>query len=151
MTKSIFNPIRTIAATGALAAVALFAAQPAIADDHADDQAVEMTKGEKELAELLEGRVAGEPQTCIRQLPSDHVKAIDKTAYVYGRGSTIYVQRTSNPERIDDRDVLVSRRFSSTQLCRTDVTNTVDPLNGMFTGSIFFEDFIPYTRVDEDN
>ena len=61
MTKSIFNPIRTIAATGALAAVALFAAQPAIADDHADDQAVEMTKGEKELAELLEGRVAGEP------------------------------------------------------------------------------------------
>ncbi|MEO0907221.1 MAG: hypothetical protein AAFY07_06810 [Pseudomonadota bacterium] len=151
MTKSIFNPIRTIAATGALAAVALFAAQPAIADDHADDQAVEMTKGEKELAELLEGRVAGEPQTCIRQLPSDHVKAIDKTAYVYGRGNTIYVQRTSNPERIDDRDVLVSRRFSSTQLCRTDVTNTVDPMNGMFTGSIFFEDFIPYTRVDEDN
>ena len=151
MTKSIFNPIRTIAATGALAAMALFAAQPAIADDHADDQAVEMTKGEKELAELLEGRVAGEPQTCIRQLPSDHVKAIDKTAYVYGRGNTIYVQRTSNPERIDDRDVLVSRRFSSTQLCRTDVTNTVDPLNGMFTGSIFFEDFIPYTRVDEDN
>ena len=151
MTKSIFNPIRTIAATGALAAVALFAAQPAIADDHADDQAVEMTKGEKELAELLEGRVAGEPQTCIRQLPSDHVKAIDKTAYVYGRGNTIYVQRTSNPERIDDRDVLVSRRFSSTQLCRTDVTNTVDPLNGMFTGTIFFEDFIPYTRVDEDN
>jgi len=151
MTKSIFNPIRTIAATGALAAVALFAAQPAIADDHADDQAVEMTKGEKELAELLEGRVAGEPQTCIRQLPSDHVKAIDKTAYVYGRGNTIYVQRTSNPERIDDRDVLVSRRFSSTQLCRTDVTNTVDPMNGMFTGTIFFEDFIPYTRVDEDN
>ena len=151
MTKSIFNPIRTIAATGALAAVALFAAQPAIADDHADDQAMEMTKGEKELAELLEGRVAGEPQTCIRQLPSDHVKAIDKTAYVYGRGNTIYVQRTSNPERIDDRDVLVSRRFSSTQLCRTDVTNTVNPLNGMFTGSIFFEDFIPYTRVDEDN
>ncbi len=151
MTKSIFNPIRTIAATGALAAVALFAAQPAIADDHADDQAVEMTKGEKELAELLEGRVAGEPQTCIRQLSSDHVKAIDKTAYVYGRGDTIYVQRTSNPERIDDRDVLVSRRFSSTQLCRTDVTNTVDPLNGMFTGTIFFEDFIPYTRVDEDN
>ena len=151
MTKSIFNPIRTIAATGALAAMALFAAQPAIADDHADDQAVEMTKGEKELAELLEGRVAGEPQTCIRQLPSDHVKAIDKTAYVYGRGNTIYVQRTSNPERIDDRDVLVSRRFSSTQLCRTDVTNTVDPMNGMFTGTIFFEDFIPYTRVDEDN
>ena len=151
MIKSLFNPIRTIAITSTLAAAALFAAQPAIADDHADDQAVEMTKGEKELAELLEGRVAGEPQTCIRQLPSDHVKAIDKTAYVYGRGNTIYVQRTSNPERIDDRDVLVSRRFSSTQLCRTDVTNTVDPLNGMFTGTIFFEDFIPYTRVDEAN
>jgi hypothetical protein len=147
MTKSLFNPIRTIVATGALAAVALFAAQPAIADD----QAVEMTKGENELAELLEGRVAGEPQTCIRQLSSDHVKTIDKTAYIYGRGDTIYVQRTSNPERIDDRDVLVSRRFSSTRLCRTDVTNTVDPLSGMVNGAIFFQDFTPYTRVDEDN
>ena len=151
MTKAL-NPIRTLAISGGLAAAAVFAAQPAIAQSDDDAaEAVEMTEGEERLAKLLEGREAGEPQRCIRQLPNSRMETIDGTAYVYGRGNTIYVQRTRNPDRIDRHDALVTRRFNSTQLCRMDVMRTIDPVSGIFSGAVFFEDFVPYTKVDQED
>jgi hypothetical protein len=117
----------------------LLASPAAIAD--------EKPTGEQELEKLLEGRVAGEPQRCIRQHVSDRVRVIDRTAYVYGRGETIYVQRTRNPEDIDDDDVLIVRKFGSSDLCRLDQITKTDRTGGFFTGAVFFEDFVPYTKV----
>lgn len=136
-------------ALAACAGLALALSQPVVADDHADE-AVEMTKGEKRLAKLLEGREAGEPQRCIRTRPNERMQTIDGTAYVYGSGNTIYVQRTKHPEDIDNSDALVTRRFNGTQLCRMDIAHTIDPFIGMFTGAVFFDDFIPYSRVDKN-
>lgn len=110
-------------------------------------EAAPATKGEKELAKLLEGRVAGKPVSCIRTLRNDRMQTIDRTAYVYGRGNTIYVQRTTDPASIDDLDTLVVTRFNASDLCRLDRTITIDPFTGIFTGAVFFEDFVPYTRV----
>ena len=111
----------------------------------------EMTKGEKQLAKLLEGRVAGEPQSCIRSAPTERSRTIDKTAYVFGSGNTIYVQRTTTPNRIDDRETLVIRRFGGTsQLCRQEVIRTIDPVTRIFGGGVTFVDFVPYTRVKDE-
>lgn len=148
MTKSVSNPLRALTAGGAVAALALVVAPPLLAENHGDHT---MTKGEQELAELLEGRVAGEPQRCIRMTPTERMHVIDDTAYVYGRGRTIYVQRTRHPDQIDDNDTLVSRRFSASQLCKLDTMTTIDAHNGFFTGVVFFEDFVPYTRVEEND
>ncbi|MGB3469208.1 MAG: hypothetical protein WBA51_00115 [Erythrobacter sp.] len=144
------------AVVGVAAALALGTAAPAFADEQPDietEQTEEddLTKGEKRLAKLLEGRVAGEPVDCIRAVPTQRMTTIDKTAYVYGRGNTIYVQRTRQPNQIDDRDTLITRRFGGgTQLCRVDIATTIDPVTGIFTGAVFFEDFVPYTRVKDD-
>ncbi|NBB25686.1 hypothetical protein GVM20_11160 [Porphyrobacter sp. SLTP] len=110
-------------------------------------EAAPPTKGEARLAKLIEGRVAGEPVRCIRTLPSQRMTTIDRTAYVYGSGDTIYVQRTRNPRQIDDDDALVTQRFNASELCRLDQMTTVDRVLGFFTGAVFFEDFVPYTRV----
>ena len=131
------------------ASLALLAA-PTLAQDgeQADEEQTEQTKGEKELAKLLEGRVAGEPTSCIRTPPNDRVRVIDDTAIVYGRGKTIYVNRTSRPSDIDDRDTMVIRRFSGSQLCKTDTVTTIDRGSQMFSGVIFLSEFVPYTRVE---
>ncbi len=129
-------------AAATTAAGLAFAAVPAAADE-------ELSEGEQKLEKILEGRVAGEPQRCIRDFPSSRMQVIDDTAIVYGRGKTVYVQRTRNPEDIDRDDVLVVRKFGTTQLCRLDIVNKVDRLSGMFSGSIFFEDFVPYTRAEK--
>ncbi|MEM6476364.1 MAG: hypothetical protein AAF687_09375 [Pseudomonadota bacterium] len=141
-----------LTAVVAAAGLSMATTAPATASDDAEqaEESTEMTKGEKRLAKLLEGRVAGEPQRCIRTLPNQRMQTIDNTAYVYGSGHTIYVQRTKNPERIDDTDALVSRRFNATQLCKMDIVNTIDPFVGFFTGAVFFEDFVPYTRVKDE-
>ena len=151
MAKSLSNSVLKLSAIGSAAAMALVAAQPALADDHSEDSsgAAELTEGEQRLARLLEGRVAGEPQSCIRNRLNDRFTVIDGTAYVYGRGNTIYVQRTRDPEDIDRFDTLVTRRFGGSQVCKHEIRTTVDATTGMFTGAVFFDDFIPYTRVEE--
>ena len=143
MTK-LFRPALLYAASLALLAA------PTLAQDgeRADEEQTEQTKGEKELAKLLEGRVAGEPASCIRTPPNDRVRVIDDTAIVYGGGKTIYVNRTSRPSDIDDRDTMVIRRFSGSQLCKTDTVTTNDRGSQMFSGVIFLSEFVPYTRVE---
>ncbi len=105
------------------------------------------TKGEEQLAKLLAGREAGDPVRCIPSRRQQRVQMIDGTAYVFGQGSTLYVQRTTRPQDINRRNALINQRFSGGELCRMDVITTVDPIAGFFTGGVQFEDFIPYTRV----
>lgn len=145
MTSLIHPALIAAASLGLLAAPALANAQA-----QAKDTPVEQTKGEKKLAKILEGRVAGEPRSCIYTRPSESMRIIDDTAIVYGRGKTIYVNRTAHPEDLDDRDIMVVRRFSGSQLCRQDIVTTIDPGSRMFSGSIFLSEFIPYTRVESD-
>ena len=144
---------RLVSAASAALALAGAIAVPLAAQDSPDvetqAEAPAPTKGEQRLAKLLEGRVAGEPVNCIRTFPRDRMQTIDKTAYVYGSGSTIYVQRTRTPESIDDSDALVIQRFNPTTLCRVDIATTIDPFTGIFTGAVFFDDFVPYTRVKD--
>lgn len=146
-------PVLTTAMIG-VAALALAATMPVSAQDQGDIEAkvaapADPSKGEKRLAKLLEGRVAGKPLSCIRTEPRDRMEVIPGTAYVYGAGHTIYVQRTRDPQRISDNDTLVANRFNATQLCRVDMLTTIDRFTGFFTGAVFFEDFVPYTRVKD--
>ncbi len=145
--KTSFRPlIAGLALAGAVAMPAL-AQNDNQGDVETTAEAAPQTEGEKRLAKLLEGRVAGKPLRCIRTTPNMPMEAIEGTAYVYGRGTTIYVQRTQNPEDIDESDALVSRRFSASEVCRLDVFTTADRVLGFFTGAVFFVDFVPYTKV----
>ncbi|WP_379553474.1 hypothetical protein ACRAQ7_03955 [Erythrobacter sp. W53] len=108
--------------------------------------------GEEELAEMLEGREAGEPTRCIRTLRSSgNLQVIDKTAIVYKRGDTVWVNKTRNPDQLDEDDILVIRKFGNTsQLCRLDNITTADRFNGFFTGAVFLTDFVPYKTVETE-
>lgn len=119
-------------------------ASAAMADDHKD---APKTEGEIKLEKMLEGRVAGEAQSCIRMLPSTDLTVIDGTALVYKSGSTLYVNVPRNADQVDDRDTLMTRK-SSNRLCRTDIVTTVDRFHGGYTGNILLGDFIPYRRAE---
>ena len=111
----------------------------------------ERKSGEEKLAELIDGRVAGEPQSCINTFNSRPLTVIDDTAIVYRSGDTVYVNRTRAPQTLDNDDVLVIRKFGSgSRLCRLDQVSTRDRFNGFYTGNIFLTDFVPYRRVETD-
>ena len=125
-------------ALAALAAMTV-AAGPSVARER-------MT-GDQELAKLLEGRVAGQPRSCINTFTNRNSRVIDGTAVVYGRGRTIWVNVPHNAEDLSDWDAMLVRQHGS-QLCRQDIVTTFDTSSGMFTGTVFLTDFVPYTRVD---
>lgn len=103
--------------------------------------------GQERLEKMLEGRVAGKPQSCIFTPGNNNLTVLDKTALVYRSGGTIWVNRPADPHHLDDDDILVIRRFSGSELCRTDQITTADRSTGMFNGVIFLGDFVPYKKA----
>jgi hypothetical protein len=117
----------------------------------ASPASAERKSGEEKLAEMIDGRVAGQPQSCINTFNSRPLTVIDDTAIVYRSGDTVYVNRTRAPQTLDNDDVLVIRKFGSgSRLCRLDQVSTRDRFNGFYTGNIFLTDFVPYRRVGAD-
>lgn len=104
------------------------------------------TKGDERLAEMLEGREAGEPEKCIRAFPVRDFIIIDGTALVYESGTTLYVNYTRDPESLDRDDLLVVQQ-SGSRFCDTDIVRTRDRAGQFYTGNIFLSDFIPYKKV----
>lgn len=100
-------------------------------------------EGEAELAEMIEGRIAGEPQSCITAMRSDEIEVIEHVGVVYDAGDTIWVARAKNPRSLGYNDVPIFERFGS-QLCTTDIVRTIDRYAHFTTGSVFLEDFVPY-------
>ncbi len=131
--------VLTAAAIGALAAPVAAQAEDPVAP----------TRGEAKLAKMLEGRVAGEPESCIRTVGSRSLTQIDDTALVYKDGDTVWVNFTRTPDAIDDNDYLVIKKFGSSSLCRTDQITTYSRTGNFFSGVIFLDDFVPYRKAEE--
>lgn len=126
-------------AAAALGALTLLAA-PAQANTRVE-------KGEARLAEMLEGRVAGEPRSCITAYRSTDLEVIPYVGIVYDAGDTIYVARAVHPHSLRPSDIPVFDRRGGS-LCRMDVTRTIDRHHPhFFTGALFLEDFVPYTEA----
>ena len=122
-------------------AAAAIAAMPAAAS------AMERLAGEDKLAKLLEGRVAGEPQNCIRLASARGSEVVDGTAIVYRIGSTLWVNRPEGgAESLDDDDILVTR-LSTGQLCSIDTVELRDRSSHMYSGFVSLGKFVPYRRV----
>ena len=102
--------------------------------------------GEEQLAKLLEGRVAGEPVNCISMPTIQSSRVIDKTAIVYGSGSTVYVQRPrTGAESLDSNDILVTQ-LTSSQLCNIDTVQLRDRNGFFWRGFVGLDKFVPYTK-----
>lgn len=132
-----------LTATALTAAAALSA--PVLAQDRAAERAAEY---EAAFDELVEGREAGEPQSCITTFRSHRLRVVENVGITYERGDTLWVARVANPHRLSVWDVPVFERYGS-QLCRHDVRRTVDRSTGMYSGAIFLSDFVPYTEVED--
>ncbi|MEQ8311911.1 MAG: hypothetical protein RIA72_14535 [Sphingopyxis sp.] len=126
----------------ALIAAAALAATPAAARDKSDPEA--------QLAKMLEGRVAGEPQKCIALSSVSSSQIIDETAIVYRIGNTLWVNRPEGGARsLDDDDILVTRTTGS-QLCNIDTVELRDRSSRMYAGFVSLGDFVPYRRAKTD-
>lgn len=125
-----------LTAIAVLAAVGI--AAPVVARDR--------LTGEARLAKLVEGRIAGKPVDCVSITQIRSTEIIDHTAIVYtGSNGTLYVNRPSGVNFLDDDDILVSEPRNG-QTCRIDIVRLIDRGSRMPGGSIGLNDFVPYPR-----
>ena len=101
---------------------------------------------QQQLDKLVEGRVAGEPVSCIPNFETRNMQVLDKTAIVYGWGNTIWVNVPKNAKDLDDDEILVTRT-SGSQLCDLDIVHTLDRGSQMPSGFISLGKFVPYKRA----
>lgn len=129
---------------GAIAGFAIAAASLAAAP--AASAKLKLT-GEEQLAKMLEGRTAGKPVNCIAYSRLNDTTVIKKTAIVYRVGSTLYVNRPTNADLLDDDDILVTRLFGS-QLCSVDTVQLRDRMTpNMWSGFVGLREFVPYPKA----
>ncbi|MYL97456.1 hypothetical protein GR702_06675 [Novosphingobium sp. FGD1] len=103
--------------------------------------------GEERLAKMLEGREAGKPVSCIPYTRTQDATVIDKTAIVYRVGSTLYVNRPDNVDRLTRDDIMVTKLYGS-QLCNNDTIQLRDRTAlGMWNGFLGLNEFVPYKKV----
>ncbi|MDO9370690.1 MAG: hypothetical protein Q7T68_19170 [Sphingopyxis sp.] len=119
----------------------------ALAAVPAASSAREKLAPEDQLAKLLEGRVAGQPQDCLPLTSLGSSQVIDKTAIVYRSGGTLWVNRPDGgAASLDDDDVLVLKT-SGSQLCSIDTIELHDRSSHMYSGFVSLGKFVPYRRV----
>lgn len=131
---------RTLAIIATVGAMAL--AAPATAQDREE-------RAEEAFQELIEGRTAGEPTNCITTFRSNGLRVEENVGLVYESGDTIWIARARNPRSLTRWDVPVIERQGS-RLCNNDVIRTIDRNSGMFSGTLFLDEFVPYTRNEEE-
>ena len=122
-----------------LAGAAAMVALPAQADQRRTP--------EQQLEHALQGRVAGEPVDCVNLRSIRGSQVINGTAILYDAGHTIYVNRPrAGAESLSNWATQVVEPFNS-RLCSIDTVRMIDRNGGMFRGTVFLGEFVPYRRV----
>lgn len=117
---------------------AVLAAAPAASADRTKDAAA--------LARATAGRVAGAPVDCLDRRRSNDFQIAGRNLIFRVSPRLTYVNQVSPGCEIGaPRQALVFRSPSS-QLCRGDIAESVDPVAGAGLGSCALGQFVPYER-----
>ena len=103
-----------------------------------------------ELAQLLVGKVAQKPQSCLPHYQSGDMRVIDEDTIAFRDGArrTYVAHMNGGCSNLGSGgSALVTHQFGTADLCRGDIARVVDTLNGITVGSCSFGDFTPYVSA----
>ena len=114
----------------------------ASADPYQDRQA----RAERELADALKGRVAGEPTSCINSMMGNGPQIIDSRTILYRQGAKVWRNDLDGGcPGLDPGDTLIVEIHGS-QLCRLDTIRVREPGSSIPGPSCRLGKFTPYTK-----
>ena len=96
---------------------------------------------------LVGGKVAQAPISCLPHYRSGDMRVIDEETIAFRDGSkrTYVAHMEGGCNGLGSGHyALVTKQIGSADLCRGDIGQVVDTLNGMTVGSCVFGDFVPY-------
>ena len=114
----------------------------------AAEQPIRTADKQRQYDQLLVGKVAGPPLSCLPTFRQDDMVVIDDRTIAFRQGSSrTYVNHMQGGcSNLGGGYALVTRSFGGGQLCRGDIAQVVDLSSRMTVGSCVFGDFVPYAR-----
>lgn len=112
-------------------------------------QPMRSLRAQTQYDQLLAGKVAGRPISCLPSYKSNDMVTIDDNTIAFKQGSrTVYVNHMQGgcSNLSGGSYALLTRQFGGSGLCRGDIAQVVDTLNHITVGSCVFGDFVPYSR-----
>ena len=106
-------------------------------------------QNEREYQQLLSGKVAKAPISCLPHYQSGDMRVIDDDTIAFKNGgSRVFVAHMQGgcTSLSQGHNALVTHQYGNAELCRGDIAQVVDTLNGFTVGSCVFGDFIPYEK-----
>jgi hypothetical protein len=126
-----------------MAAAVVACAPPSPAQTAAAD-----ARAQTRLNQLLTGKVAGRPQSCLPNWRAYDMVTIDDSTLVFRESpGRVWLQKPRNPCNLLSAGpyALVTRQTTGA-LCSGDISQVVDTMSGTNVGSCVMGDFVPYTR-----
>jgi hypothetical protein len=106
-------------------------------------------EGEGKLQQLVAGKVAGPPQSCVPTITThgnDMVIIDDQTVAFKAAGGRVYVGHLGpGCDNIGLGNSLVTRQSAASSLCHGDIAQLQNLTTGISVGSCTFTDFVPYS------
>jgi DNA-binding transcriptional regulator YdaS (Cro superfamily) len=98
------------------------------------------------LAKALEGKVAGQPVSCIASYNSDGLRVLGNNTVLYRVNKDLVYKADlqGGCNGLSAGDALVINRTTSSQYCRGDMARSVHLPTGSMSGACAFGDFVPY-------
>ncbi len=115
----------------------------------APPQPTRTAEKQQEYQQLITGKVAQAPISCLPHYRANDMRVIDDDTIAFRDGNNqVYVAHMQGGcnNLAGGQFALVTRQFGSSDLCRGDIARVVDLPNGMTVGSCSFGDFTPYVR-----
>ena len=112
-------------------------------------QATRSPDKQVELTQLVAGKVALKPISCLPHYQSGDMRVIDEDTVAFrdgGRRTFVAHMNGGCSNLGSGGTALVTHQFGTGDLCRGDIARVVDTLNGFTVGSCSFGDFTPYVK-----
>lgn len=105
-------------------------------------------EAQAELQQLIAGKVAAEPVTCLPRWRTDRMVTIDDSTIAFRDGDTVYLNNLHGEcaNLGSGFYALLTRSPTGTGLCRGEIARVVDTRIGMTVGSCALGDFVPYVE-----
>jgi hypothetical protein len=111
-------------------------------------QPTRSAKAQEQYDQLLAGKVAGKPVSCLPTFNQNDMVVIDEQtiAFRQGRGRVYVNHMQGGCNNLGGTYALVTKQFGNAELCRGDIGQVVDLQNHFTVGSCVFGDFVPYSK-----
>lgn len=105
-------------------------------------------KAQERLQQLLAGKVAGKPVSCLPSFRTGDMVRIDDDTVLFREGVNRIYRNELNGRcnGLGSGNYTLVTRTRSGELCRGDIAQMVDLSSGIHAGSCVIGDFVPYSR-----